>query len=252
VTTAPIEGPDWSARADAWVRHWASLADPARTAVLDASAVGPGTRLLDVGCGTGELCAQAAERGAAVSGIDAAEGMLAIARRRVPDGDLRVGPMEMLPWPDGAFDVVTAFNALQFAADFGVALRESARVTRVGGEVVVCNWGRRADRELMVVYDALSALEPDDESPPPPAVGEPGVLEDLGRAAGLEPVAAAEVDTPWTAPDLPALVDAFVAGAGFDAPGADEAIAAAAEPFRRPDGSYRFENRFRYVRLVRQ
>jgi SAM-dependent methyltransferase len=244
VTTAPIEGPDWSARADAWVRHWASLADPARAAVLDATGVGPGTRLLDVGCGSGELCAQAAARGAVVSGIDAAEGMIAIARRLVPEGDLRVGPMETLPWPDGSFDVVTAVNALQFAADFGAALREAARVSR--GEVVVCNWGRRADRELMVVYDALPSG--DDDGPPPPAVGEPGVLEDFGRAAGLEPVASGEVDTPWTAPDRAALVDAFVAGAGFDVDG--EVIAAAAEPFRRPDGSYRFENRFRYVRFT--
>jgi SAM-dependent methyltransferase len=244
VSTAPTEGPEWSGRADAWVRHWASLADPARAAVLGATGIGPGTRLLDVGCGSGELCAQAAERGAVVSGIDAAEGMIAIARRRLPDADLRVGPMETLPWPDRSFDVVTAINALQFAADFGVALREAARVSRT--EVVVCNWGRRADRELMVVYDAIA---PDDDAPPPPAIGEPGVLEDLGRAAGLEPMDAGEVDTPWTAPDLPALVDAFVAGAGFDAE--HDVIAAAAEPFRRPDDSYRFENRFRYVRFTR-
>jgi SAM-dependent methyltransferase len=230
---------DWSARADAWAQHWARLADPARTALLDAAGVGPGTRLLDVGCGSGELCALAAARGATVAGIDAAEGMIAIARRRVPAGDLRVGPIEALPWADASFDVVTAVNALQFADDFAVALREAARVTRPGGGVAVCNWGQRADRDLFDVYDLAG------EPAPPSPIGDPGVLEERARAAGLDPVHAADVDVPWEAPDLATLVEAIIAGAGFDTTPA--AIERAAAPFRRPDGSYRFENKFRYV-----
>lgn len=230
---------DWSARAESWATHWARLAGPARAALLDAANAGPGTRLLDVGCGSGELCAAAGERGARVAGIDAAAGMIAIARRRVPDGDLRIGPIESLPWPDATFDVVTAINALQFADDFVAALREAARVARPGGLVAVCNWGRRADRELFAVFDRLA------EPCTPSTLGEPGVLEDHARAADLEPVAGAEVDTPWEAPDLPTLVAAIVDGSGFA--GTSEAIERAARPFRRPDGSYRFENRFRYV-----
>jgi SAM-dependent methyltransferase len=257
MSTAPVEGPDWSARATAWVEHWVRLAEPARRAVADAAGIGPGIRLLDVGCGSGELCALAAARGARVSGIDAAEGMIELARRSVPEADLRVGAIEQLPWPDGAFDVVTAFNALQFAASVEVALTEAARVTRRGGTVAVCNWGRMADRELAAVYGALADLEPPDDGEPAaprPSVGEPGVLEDLARAVGLEPVRAGEVDTPYQSPDLDTLVRAIVDGAGFDravrhsgAAAVREAVRAAAEPFRRPDGSYRFENRFRYL-----
>jgi SAM-dependent methyltransferase len=104
-TTAATEGPEWSAKAPLWAELWAHLADPARAVVLEATAVGSGTRLLDVGCGSGELCTQAAARGATVSGIDAAEGMVEIARRRLPGADLRVGPMERLPWDDASFDV---------------------------------------------------------------------------------------------------------------------------------------------------
>ena len=143
MSTAPVEGPDWSARAAAWVEHWARPAEPARRAVADAAGIGPGVRVLDVGCGSGELCALAAARGAKVSGIDAAEGMIELARRTVPEADLRVGAIEQLPWPDGAFDVVTAFNALQFAADFRVALQDAVRVVRRGGLVAICNWARR-------------------------------------------------------------------------------------------------------------
>lgn len=232
-STAATEGPDWGARADAWVEHWVRLAEPARHAVADAAGVGAGVRVLDVGCGTGEFCALAAERGAEVAGIDAAEGMVAIARRRLPGTDLRVGPMEALPWPDDTFDVVTAFNAFQFAATFEGAAAEAARVTRPGGTVAVCNWGEPGD--LAAVYAAL-APDPDDD--PSPAAR----LEDR---VGLPVITAADVDVPYESPDLATLERAIVDGAGFDAP--REAIAAAAAAFRRADGSYRFENRFRYV-----
>jgi 2-polyprenyl-3-methyl-5-hydroxy-6-metoxy-1,4-benzoquinol methylase len=54
-TTAASEGPDWSAKAPAWAELWARLADPAREVVARATAIGPGTTVLDVGCGSGEL-----------------------------------------------------------------------------------------------------------------------------------------------------------------------------------------------------
>src|SRR5215208_8261477 len=65
-----------------------------------------------------------AQRGAIVAGIDATAPFVDIARERLPAADLTVGEMECLPFPDGAFDVVTAFNAFQLAADPGNALRE--------------------------------------------------------------------------------------------------------------------------------
>ena len=115
--------------------------------------------------------------------------MIEIARGRLPGADLRVGAMERLPWADDGFDLVTGFNAFQFAADFGSALAEARRVTRPGGQVAICNWGRAEDRELSAVLGPLrELLPPGPPSPPGPAVGEPGVLEELARAAGLSPV----------------------------------------------------------------
>jgi cyclopropane fatty-acyl-phospholipid synthase-like methyltransferase len=61
-STAAEEGPAWSSTAELWDEHWARLADPARGVVLEQAAVGPGTRFLDMGCGTGELCALAGAR----------------------------------------------------------------------------------------------------------------------------------------------------------------------------------------------
>jgi SAM-dependent methyltransferase len=245
-STAGTEGPEWSARAEGWADVWAGMGAPAREAIVDAVGAGPGMRLLDVGCGSGELCALAAERGASVAGIDAAEGMIAIARRRLPDADLRVGAMEQLPWEDGTFDVATAVNALQFAADFVEALREAARVVRAGGVVAVCNWGRTEHRELLDVMRAVR------EGPGAagPTIGDPGELEARAVRAGLVPREAGEVDVPFEVADQAALERAFVidtAGGALDEAEIRRRAVAAAAPYRRDDGSYRFENRFRWI-----
>jgi SAM-dependent methyltransferase len=248
-STAGTEGPEWSARAAGWAEQWGRVADPAREAIAEVTGIGPGMRVLDIGCGSGELCALAAARGAEVAGIDAAEGMIEIARRRLPDADLRVGPMEQLPWEDDRFDVATAVNALQFAADFVAALAEAARVVRPGGSVAVCNWGRMEHRELFTVMAVLR----DGPSAAGPTIGDPGELEDHARRAGLEPRESGEVDVPYEAPDQETLEQSFLNDAAFGALqrlGEAETrrlIAEAAAPFRRRDGSYRFENRFRYL-----
>jgi SAM-dependent methyltransferase len=254
MSTAGSEGPEWSARARAWAETWGGVAAPAREAVAAAAGIGPGTRLLDVGCGSGEFCRLAASCGAVVSGLDAAEGMIAIARERVPAADLRVGAMERLLWDDDTFDVVTGFNAFQFAADMVAALREAARVARPGGVVAICNWSRPEERDLSALFGRLRELEPPAAPSSAPSVREPGVLEDLARRAGLQPGAAAEVDVPYRAADLATLERAVIEGAGFaslaarvGAEAVREAIADAATPFHQPDGSYLFLNRFRYL-----
>ena len=251
-STAGVEGPEWGARARPWSELCAPMSEPAWRVIADATGIGTGMRVLDVACGSGEFCALAAGRGASVSGIDAAGGMIEIARARVPAAHLRVGPMERLPWADAGFDVVTAFNAVQFAADPVVALAEARRVVRPDGRVAVCNWG--GERELFAVLRPLGELSPPKPGPARPAVGEPGVLEDLFGRAGLTPGRGGEVDVPFTAPDLPALERALLAGAGFGSAiehAGEETVrrtlADTAAPFRRADGSYRFGNRFRYL-----
>jgi SAM-dependent methyltransferase len=249
---------DWSAQAAEWVELWADLAQPAREEVAESTAIATGMHVLDIGCGTGEFCRLAASRGAAVSGIDGADGMIEIARKLSSGIDLRVGSMERLPWPADSFDVVTGFNVFQFAADPVAALVEAKRVARPGGNVVICNWGRMGDRELFTVLDPLRELlaspAPDPPPPPRPAFGEPGVLEKLTARAGLEPKQASEVDVPYVAPDRATLERALMVDVGHL--GADEragrkavqrVIDGAAARFRQPDGSYRFENKFRYV-----
>ena len=253
-TVAQRYGRRWSAGAAVRAERFADMSRPAWVAVAAATGIGPGQRLLDVGCGSGEFGRLAADRGAEVAGIDAATGMIELAEALLPDADLRVGTLEDLPWADGSFDVVTGFNAYQFAPDLPAALDEAGRVTRPGGRVAVCNWGPLEQCELVTVVRALEHLQPEPPLVPRRNLGDPGVLDEQVRAAGLRPLHGALVDVPYLAPDTPTLVrDLLSAGntrpavehSGFSAVRA--ALVDAAAPFRRADGSYRFRNTYRYL-----
>jgi hypothetical protein len=151
-------------------------------------------------------------------------------------------------------DVVTGFNAFQFAPDMVAALAEAARVTRAGGQVAVCNWSASAPGELLAVIHMLQGLQPEPTLVPRLPIGEPGVLEAMLERAGLRPRQAAEVAVPWAPPDRQTLergllsagnIAPSVAHAGEEAVRA--AIVEACRPHRRGDGSYQFRDTFRYV-----
>lgn len=237
----------WTAPADDWAAAWGGFAGPARAALLAAAGVGPGTRLLDVGCGTGELLADAAARGAAVAGADVAPAMAARARRAAPGADVRVADAEDLPWADGAFDVVAAVALLHLADDPGAAVAEAARVLAPGGLLAVCGWAERDRCELDAVEVALAADDGEEPGPEGPLRREDPVRA-LLTDAGLVVERVALVDVPWTAADEDALVRGLLLGedaAGLA--GRGPVVRAAAAPFRTADGAYRFRNAFRLV-----
>jgi ubiquinone/menaquinone biosynthesis C-methylase UbiE len=128
--------PIWAEQPDTWARIEEQQL-PTYEAAL--AATGLGDSVLDVGCGTGVFLRLCADRGAAVSGLDGSERLLALARTRVPEADLRLGDMQALPFPDAAFDLVTGFTSFFYADDVVAALREAARVSR--GLVVVHTFG---------------------------------------------------------------------------------------------------------------
>lgn len=236
----------WSAVAADWAELWGGFADPARRALIEAAAIGSGTRVLDVGCGSGEFLRVMASRGAEVVGIDPAPVMLTLARRTVPDADIRQGDFSALPWPDGSFDVVTAVNALQFADDMVLALREAARVLRPGGRIGIANWADDEWNDLDTIEAAVSRAIGEQPTPG----GEyrrPGGLEALFRQAGLTIDAGGLVAVPWRAPDDETLVRGVLLGEeAAHLPVARDAVLEAARPFATDDG-YLLRNAFRYV-----
>jgi SAM-dependent methyltransferase len=212
-------------------RAWADLAEahnqPLFEAVLDAAGIGPGTRVLDVGCGSGLTLVLADRRGAIPSGLDISPGLLGIARERLPDAELREGDMESLPFGDAAFDAVVGVNAFQFAGDPRRALREAARVARPGGRVVASLFAAPERSQGTVVHEAMSALIPPDQADDhaPYALSAPGNLEAALADADLRVDSHGEVVCCWRYASLADAVRALLCSAG----GA-RAIQAAGEP----------------------
>jgi SAM-dependent methyltransferase len=251
-------------QAELWgpgARDWSDYNEPTCTpfyeAVLDATAVGPGTRLLDVGCGGGFAMLLAARRGATVSGIDTTPALLDIVRERVPGASLAIADLEdPLPFDAGEFDVVTAFNSVQYAADPVAALKGMSHVTKPGGLISVVVWGPPAQCESGVLFTELGPVMPPAPPDAPGAIAwsEDGQLEQLAVTAGLTPLAVEDVPNPLIYPDLATAVRTQLSSGPARAaiqysglPAVRGALTRAFAGSRKPDGSYRQENVFRYL-----
>jgi len=242
-------------------RAWADLAEahnkPLFQAVLDAADVGPGTRMLDVGCGSGLALVLASRRGAIPAGLDISPGLLRIARDRVPDADLRDGDMESLPFRDAAFDAVTGINAFQFAGDPRQALREAARVTRPGGRVVASLFAAPERSQGTVAHEAMSALIPPEKAADhtPYALSAPGNLEAALADAGLRVADGGEVVCRWQYQSMDDAVRALLCSAGGSRASQAVGEQAVRDVLRRTlaqfqdprTGTVTLENTFRWV-----
>jgi SAM-dependent methyltransferase len=245
----------WGARPADWALS-EDLQIPTYEAALRRVGLESGQRVLDIGCGVGVFLRLVAERGGEPHGIDASEALVAFARTRLPDAELRVGEMEDLPWDDDGFDLVTGFNAFFFANDMVAALREAGRVAKPSAPVVIQVWGahERCDLEAMkqIARPFLPPRPPD--APPDPDLSRPGALEALATQAGLTPES--EFDTTWALeyPDAATLGHAMIAVAGLAILAGPErehelktAIVDGLAPYRRADGSYRLSNEYHYL-----
>jgi ubiquinone/menaquinone biosynthesis C-methylase UbiE len=111
--------------------------------VADVAGLRPGQRVLDVGCGTGVHARAAARRvgpTGRVVGLDANEGMLAVAAGSAEPVQWRRGTAEALPFSDASFDRVVSGFVLMFLTDRTRALAEMARVLTPGGRLTVTTW----------------------------------------------------------------------------------------------------------------
>ena len=254
--TANEQSQLWGARARDYAEVQEGVFTALFQAVLDRVNVKPNSSLLDIGCGSGIFCKMASDRGAQVSGLDATEPLLAIARERVPDGDFRVGEMEELPYADQSFDLVSGHNAFQFAANPVDALKEARRVSRSGTAVVIAVFGKREDSEAGAYLAAVGSLLP----PPPPGTPGPfalsadGALEALVSEAGLIPDYGQEVDCLWDYADQQTALRGFLSSGpsirAIQLNGEEtvrNAIIEAIAPFKTASGGYQLKNKARFL-----
>ncbi|GLW74961.1 hypothetical protein Kpho02_72580 [Kitasatospora phosalacinea] len=184
----------WAGRAEAFAGSFARLCAYPVPWLLDAAAVGEGTRLLDVGTGTGTAAAAACERGARVTAVDAEPSMVELAGRAAPSAEVLTAILPRLPFEDGAFDAVVGNFVLNHVGRPTDALAELRRVVRPGGRIALTIWADPAPAGQSLLGRAVEAA---------------GVT----RPAQLPPLAA-EDDFPRTPDGLTMLL----AGAGLREP----------------------------------
>ncbi|MBX3331700.1 MAG: class I SAM-dependent methyltransferase [Nitrospira sp.] len=106
--------------------------------------IAPGSRLLDVACGSGQLALLAAKDGIEVTGVDIASNLVERARARAQSEGLRArfeeGDAEALPFDDASFDVVTSLIGVMFAPRPDLVAKELLRVCVPGGTIAMANW----------------------------------------------------------------------------------------------------------------
>ena len=94
-------------------------------------------RVLDVACGTGDMCLLLAKQGCLVTGVDLSEEMLAIAKRKAESGEWKVANAEQLPFEDNSFDAVTCAFGVRNFVHLEQGLNEMLRVLKPGGTMVI-------------------------------------------------------------------------------------------------------------------
>ncbi len=111
---------------------------------FDRLDIPPGTKLLDIGCGAGQLTLPAAQRGIDVIGVDLASNLVFEARERARrlglEIDVRQGDAESLSFEDGEFDVAMSFIGSMFAPRPELVASEMLRVVKPGGRILMGNW----------------------------------------------------------------------------------------------------------------
>jgi demethylmenaquinone methyltransferase/2-methoxy-6-polyprenyl-1,4-benzoquinol methylase len=112
----------------------------------------PGMRILDIAAGTGSSSRPLADAGAEVIPLDFSKGMLEAGRKRHPDLAFTHGDALALSFKDNEFDVTTISFGLRNTSDTLKALRESLRVLKPGGRMVVVEFSQPTNKIFRTIY----------------------------------------------------------------------------------------------------
>lgn len=187
-----FEQAGWESCANAYLSGFGPIISVLVEPLLNAGQVSKGSRVLDLGCGSGSIAAAAARRGADARGIDASSAMVAHAIAAHPGLRFDVSDASNLPYADGVFDAVLA-NALVLHLGRPLsAVREAARVLTSGGIFACTTYDQpQRARTVSLLLEAVKAVGPvpPRDMPPGPdmfALAADGALDRLLGDAGFE------------------------------------------------------------------
>jgi len=185
------EGAFWAANAARFDRALAGYHDR----LLHAAAIGRADRVLDIGCGTGQVtrdAARAAAEGRAF-GVDLSGEMISVARRlagerNIANATFEQADAQIYPFPTDSFDVAISRTGTMFFADPAAAVANIARAVRPGGRLALLVWqGPEANEWIRELTGAMAA----GRALPGPAVGAPGPFAQADPEAAAAILAAA-------------------------------------------------------------
>ncbi|MET9114006.1 class I SAM-dependent methyltransferase [Streptomyces longwoodensis] len=266
----PQAGPSPRADRGARARDWSEIQErmlvPLYEAVYERLDVGPGTRVLGLGCGSGLALLMAASRGAALTGVESASPeRLALARERLlPEGRparartearlVQGAPGDAAGARSPAYTLVTAFEPIgALAGDaerLAASLAAAVPLARRGAAVVLVGWG---PPERCATTAVLRAAARENEPPRwrPPLRDD---LERVAERAGLTPDGSGRVACPFGYAGVDSAVRGLLSTGLFDAAAAatdaaqvDKELAEALHPYQRRDGTVWMPNVFRYL-----
>lgn len=213
----------WDRMSDVYQREIDRRFAPVIEGVVSRAGLAPGSRVLDLGTGTGSIAMRALPdvgSSGEILGVDISPDMLAIARNRaaaIGAGNVRfeIGRAEELPAGDASFDAVLASLSLMFALDRDAAAREIARVLKPGGRFVAAVWSGSNPCDLLNFQRTIAGFAP----APPVAGAGPASMADQApfvaqlAGAGIE----ATVDSMVVEMDFPNFEAVWTAFAGVTA-----------------------------------
>jgi SAM-dependent methyltransferase len=254
MSTKTMQGKLWSVEPEYWSKHFEPWFLPIYKNVLRQLQLTADDSVLDAGCGAGLFSSMVIDTGAQLIGVDAAPGLLQVARRRNPLNNFLEEDLESLPFKDDTFDVVTGFNSFQYAGSFDKAVSEAKRVLKPGGRLALVIWEKPELSDGTEVLKAISTLLP----PPPPgtpgpfALSQDGVMEAKFRQMGLQILSMETVMCPFLYSGLANGMKSYL-GTGPAAAAinnttgknVEDVIAKALRPYHVIDGFYYMENRFK-------
>ena len=203
-----------SAQADAWNgyegEHWAAhddRFDAVNSGFNDhvLELVDGGDRVLDIGCGNGQLTRLAAAKALHATGVDLSGPMLARARARaanVSNVTFEQGDAQVHPWPDGSFDLAVSRFGVMFFADPVAAFANVRRGLRPGGRLAFLCMTALAGTDLGRVFAAMAPYLPQPTGPDgtgPTSFADPARTRSVLTDAGFDGVTCTRVaaDQVW-------------------------------------------------------